>query len=58
MFHSIFSIVLNSNNIYVHNTNVTKALQVVDLEMPASPEKVYILEFIKSSEKGIIRGIS
>lgn len=44
--------------IYVHNTNVSKALQVVDLEMPASPEKDYILNFIKASEKGIIRGIS
>jgi len=44
--------------IYVHNTNVTKALQVVDLEMPASAEKEYILNFIKASEKGIIRGIS
>ena len=44
--------------IYVHNTNVTKALQVVDLEMPASAEKDYILDFIKRSEKGIIRGIS
>ncbi len=45
-------------SIYVHNTNVTKALQVVDLEMPASAEKEYILNFIKASEKGIIRGIS
>ncbi|MES2629429.1 MAG: acyl-ACP--UDP-N-acetylglucosamine O-acyltransferase [Bacteroidota bacterium] len=45
-------------SIYVHNTNVSKALQVVDLEMPASAEKEYILDFIKRSEKGIIRGIS
>ncbi|HEX4887890.1 MAG TPA: acyl-ACP--UDP-N-acetylglucosamine O-acyltransferase [Luteibaculaceae bacterium] len=44
--------------IYVHNTNVTKALQIVDLEMPNSPEKNHILDFIRSSEKGIIRGVS
>jgi UDP-N-acetylglucosamine acyltransferase len=44
--------------IYVHNTNVTKALQIVDLEMAQSPEKDHIMDFIKGSEKGIIRGIS
>lgn len=44
--------------IYVHNTNITKALQVVELEMPTSKEKEVILKFIQASEKGIIRGIS
>lgn len=43
--------------IYVHNTNITKAIKVAELEIPESKEKKEILEFIRSSDKGIIRGI-
>ncbi len=43
--------------IYVHNTNVSKALKIVDLEMPISDEKEQILQFIHDSKEGIIRGI-
>lgn len=42
--------------IYVHNTNITKALKIAELEMPSSPEKDHILNFIRSSDKGIMRG--
>lgn len=42
--------------IYIHNANVSQALKVADMELPASPEKDSILEFIRSSDKGIIRG--
>lgn len=44
--------------IYVQNTNVTNALKIVDLEMPDTEEKTYILDFIRESTKGIIRGLT
>jgi UDP-N-acetylglucosamine acyltransferase len=42
----------------VQNTNVSAALKIVEYELPASQEKEEIVEFIKSSTKGIMRGIS
>jgi UDP-N-acetylglucosamine acyltransferase len=44
--------------IYVQNKNMTQALKIVDLELPNSIEKTEIVEFIKSSTKGIMRGFS
>lgn len=44
--------------IYVQNSNLTVALNIVNLELPASPEKDKIVEFIRNSTKGIMRGIS
>jgi len=44
--------------IYVHNTNVGKALKIAELEIPESAEKEQILSFIRASDKGIIRGLS
>ncbi|TXC78365.1 acyl-ACP--UDP-N-acetylglucosamine O-acyltransferase [Luteibaculum oceani] len=44
--------------IYVHNNNISKALKIAELEIPASQHKEIILSFINNSEKGIIRGIS
>ena len=44
--------------IYVQNSNITTALKIVDIEMPASAEKEHIIEFIKDSTKGIMRGLS
>ena len=44
--------------IYVQNTNVTNALKVVNMEMPDSDEKATIVDFIKGSTKGIIRGLT
>jgi UDP-N-acetylglucosamine acyltransferase len=42
--------------IYVHNSNMTRALHAAELELPNTAEKSLILEFIRSSDKGIIRG--
>jgi UDP-N-acetylglucosamine acyltransferase len=42
--------------IYVHNTNISRALHAVDMELPNTAEKQLILDFIQSSDKGIIRG--
>ena len=44
--------------IYVQNSNMTTALRVADLEIPVSEEKEVILEFIRNSTKGIMRGLS
>ena len=43
--------------IYVQNSNLTVALNIVNLELPASPEKEIIVEFIRNSTKGIMRGL-
>ena len=43
-------------SIYVHNTNMTLAIKAADMELPSSPSKELILQFIRSSDKGIIRG--
>lgn len=42
--------------LYVKGNNVSNSLDVISLEAPESPEKTLILDFIRSSEKGIIRG--
>lgn len=44
--------------IYVQNSNISVALKIVDLELPASKEKDIIVDFIRNSTKGIMRGIS
>jgi len=42
--------------IYVHNNNMTQAVKAADMELPNSDSKDIILDFIRSSDKGIIRG--
>lgn len=42
--------------IFVKEQNVTQAIKYIEENIPASKEKDYILEFIKTSERGIIRG--
>ncbi|HAS36282.1 MAG TPA: acyl-[acyl-carrier-protein]--UDP-N-acetylglucosamine O-acyltransferase [Flavobacteriales bacterium] len=42
--------------IYVQNQNTSKAIGLVEKELPNSPEKDYILDFIRDSKKGIMRG--
>lgn len=42
--------------VFVKDQNVTQALKNVVENIPDSKEKDYILEFIKTSERGIIRG--
>ena len=44
--------------IYVQNSNITTALKVAELELPQTEEKSTILDFIRSSTKGIMRGLS
>jgi UDP-N-acetylglucosamine acyltransferase len=42
--------------IYVHNSNMSRALHAAELELPNTTEKEIILDFIRMSDKGIIRG--
>ena len=44
--------------VYVQNKNMTQALKIADLELPNSPEKESILDFINSETKGIMRGFN
>lgn len=43
--------------IYVKGYNVSNALNIVEQEAPASPEKVQIIDFIRTSTNGIMRGV-
>ena len=43
--------------IFVLNTNVSKGIQAVKEQMPDSAYAKEIIEFIESSDKGIIRGM-
>jgi UDP-N-acetylglucosamine acyltransferase len=42
--------------IYIKGYNVTNALNILDQEAPNSAEKHQILQFIRESENGIMRG--
>jgi UDP-N-acetylglucosamine acyltransferase len=42
--------------IFLKGLNNSKALDMVEKEVPASPEKDYIVEFIRTSERGIMKG--
>ncbi len=42
--------------LYVHNNNITQAVKAAEMELPSSETKDLILNFIRSSDKGIIRG--
>jgi len=44
--------------LYVKGHNVTNALAIIEHEAPAGPEKEQILDFIRNSKDGIMRGIS
>ncbi len=44
--------------LYVKGHNVTNALAIIEQEAPASVEKEQILNFIRESKDGIMRGIS
>lgn len=43
-------------HLFVLNTNLSKGIQAVENEIEDCPEKEHILNFIKESDKGIIRG--
>jgi UDP-N-acetylglucosamine acyltransferase len=42
--------------IFLKNLNNTKALEVVEQEFPQSAERDYIIDFIRTSERGIMKG--
>ncbi len=42
--------------IFLKGLNNTKALEVVEREIPQSPERDYIIDFIRTSERGIMKG--
>lgn len=42
--------------IFLKGLNNSKALDIVEKEVPASPEKDYIVDFIRTSERGIMKG--
>ncbi len=42
--------------IYQNEMNTTQALEYIEKEFKSSPDRDYILEFIRKSERGIIRG--
>ncbi len=42
--------------LFVHNSNVGKALKIVEAEMMVTPERDEILQFISSSERGVMKG--
>jgi UDP-N-acetylglucosamine acyltransferase len=42
--------------LYVQNANMSQALKVADVEFPKCDEKDFVLDFIRESDKGIIRG--
>lgn len=44
--------------IFVRNSNVERAVQQVEQQLEPSPERGLILDFIRSSPKGIMRGLT
>lgn len=42
--------------LYTRGLNNSQAIKAIETEYPASPERDLILEFIKSSDRGIVRG--
>ncbi|HMQ74457.1 MAG TPA: acyl-ACP--UDP-N-acetylglucosamine O-acyltransferase [Flavobacteriales bacterium] len=44
--------------IFVRNSNVERAVQSVEQTLPRSPERGQILDFIRNSPKGIMRGLA
>lgn len=44
--------------IFLKGLNNSKALDLVEVELPASEERTYIVNFIRSSERGILKGFT
>jgi UDP-N-acetylglucosamine acyltransferase len=44
--------------IFLKGLNNSKALDLVEKELPSSPERDYVVNFIRSSERGIMKGFS
>jgi len=43
--------------VFVQNTNISKALEEVRSRFPSSPERDLVLDFIRNSDKGVIKGL-
>lgn len=41
---------------FVHNTNVGKAIKIIETQMPPSPERDEILSFVGDSDRGVMKG--
>jgi UDP-N-acetylglucosamine acyltransferase len=44
--------------LFVHNTNLSKALDIVERELSPSLERDEILSFIKNSDRGVLKGFN
>ncbi len=44
--------------IFMKGLNNSTALELIEQELPASPERDYIIQFIKASDQGIMKGFS
>ena len=44
--------------LYVQNSNVSAGIKIAEVELANSEEKEKIIDFIRGSTKGIMRGIS
>ena len=42
--------------LYIQNGNMSQALKVADAEFPSCEDKDFVLDFIRKSDKGIVRG--
>ncbi|HBY67275.1 MAG TPA: acyl-[acyl-carrier-protein]--UDP-N-acetylglucosamine O-acyltransferase, partial [Flavobacteriaceae bacterium] len=42
--------------LYQNNYNTTQASEIIEAEMEATPERDEILQFIKNSKRGIMKG--
>lgn len=45
-------------NLYLRKHNTSKALKIIEAEMPTSPERDEIISFIQDSSRGIMKGYS
>ena len=43
--------------IFNSDSNMTDALNAIETELPASPERDYVLDFIRSSSRGVVKGL-
>lgn len=43
--------------IFNSDSNMTDALNAIEAEIPASPERDYVLSFIRNSSRGVIKGL-
>lgn len=43
-------------NLFILNNSISSGVKSIETEIPDSPEKTMVLEFIKESKKGIIKG--